>query len=116
MANLITKATRAISSRMFPQKADLQFSRDRLAICKTCFYNSLNFETYTAVQKVKLNLNKVLNFIFRVDQFKGVCLHPECGCDLIKKSQYLEEECPDGKWGEVKEDEEYKSIYISNKK
>lgn len=116
MANLITKATRAISSRMFPQKENSELSKERLAICKTCFYNSLNFETYTMVQKVKLNLNKVLNFIFRVDQFKGVCLQPDCGCSIVLKVTYLEEECPDKKWGEEKEETEFKSIYISNKK
>jgi len=103
--NLIQKAYRAIYSRMFPSRNRSEYAIKRLEVCKECLYNSLNFENYNFMQKVKLNLNKVLNYLFRVKQFQGVCLHPDCGCDLIKKSEHPDEECPDNKW---------KSIYVPN--
>ena len=116
MSNIFIKAKRAILSRMFPQSTTPQYAKDRLLICKDCLYNSLNFNNYSFLQKVKLYLNKVLDFIFRVKGFKGVCLHPDCGCNLVKKAEHPLEECPMNKWEEEKEETEFKSIYIANKK
>lgn len=116
MGSIFTKAKRAILSRMFPQSNTPQYSKDRLEICKYCEYNSLNFNDYSFIQKVKLYLNRVLDYIFRVKQFVGVCLHVDCGCNIRKKSEHPLEECPEGKWAEEKEETDFKSIYISNKK
>ena len=115
MGSIFTKAKRAILSRMFPQSNTPQYSKDRLEICKYCEYNSLNFNDYSFIQKVKLYLNRVLDYIFRVKQFKGVCLEKSCGCSVALKVLYKEEECGYGKWREVI-DADFKSIYISNKK
>lgn len=116
MKNILRKISRAILSRMFPQKETPQYALDRLKICKYCFYNSLNFNEYTKIQKLKLYLNRVLDYIFRVDQFKGVCLHRDCGCNIRKKAEWHSEVCPDGKWEEQKDKEGYESIYIPNNK
>ena len=115
MSNIFIKAKRAILSRMFPQSTTPQYAKDRLLICKDCLYNSLNFNDYSLMQKVKLYLNKVLNFIFRVKQFKGVCLEKSCGCTINLKILIEAESCPQEKWLEIKEGD-FKSIYIPNKK
>jgi hypothetical protein len=116
MKNIFRKISRAILSRMFPQKETPQYALDRLKICKYCFYNSLNFNEYTKIQKLKLYLNRVLDYIFRVEQFKGVCLEESCGCSIAKKVNYIDEKCGYGKWEEQKTEEGYESIYIPNKK
>jgi hypothetical protein len=115
MENILRKISRAILSRMFPQKETPQYALDRLKICKYCFYNSLNFNEYTKIQKLKLYLNRVLDYIFRVEQFKGVCLEESCGCSVSKKVNYIDEKCGYDKW-EVLTETEFKSIYIPNKK
>ena len=116
MKNIFRKISRALLSRMFPQKETPQYALDRLKICKYCFYNSLNFNEYTKIQKIKLYLNKVLDYVFRVKNFVGVCLHVDCGCNLRKKSEWFDETCPEGKWEEQKNSEGFESIYIPNKK
>jgi hypothetical protein len=105
--NIITKAKRALLARILPIKETPSFTDSRLAECKTCLYNSMNFNNYSLSDLVKLYLNKFLNWMLLKEGVnKGVCLHPDCGCDLYLKTKEPEEECPVKKWS---------SIYIPNK-
>jgi len=110
------KAFKAIYSRIVNQN-ETEISKQRLEICKLCYYNSLNFDNYSFMQKTKLFLNRVLDTVFKSEKFEGVCLEPSCGCNIAKKVKYVSptgesEICPLDKWPK----NEYKSIYIPNGK
>lgn len=106
--NIFEKAKRALLARVLPIEEAPRFTQFRLGKCKTCLYNSINFEHYSWIDLFKMNLNKLLDFLFlkkKIDY--GVCLHPDCGCNLYLKTKEPEEECPIDHW---------KSVYIPNTK
>ena len=95
----LRKLKAAIQSRREYKKERTEEQKRRLEICKKCPFNSNNVKQLKNKDKVAIQFNKFLNFIFGVEvDDEAICT--KCGCNLIHKSTQTEEElkCPEKKW------------------
>lgn len=102
MKSILNKIRLAIKSRREYQKTLTELQKKRLKICEVCPTNSDNKSQLTFEDKVKMAMNKTLNFIMRVSvDDDSICTN--CGCNLIFKSSQEDPEnmCPEGKWNNL---------------
>lgn len=102
MKSILNKIRLAIKSRKEYQKTLTELQKKRLKVCKVCPTNSDNKSQLTFEDKVKMAMNKTLNFIMRVSvDDDSICTN--CGCNLIFKSSQEDPEnmCPEGKWNNL---------------
>lgn len=103
MIIIIKKIKAAFKSRLEHKKELTDLQKKRLAVCKTCPFNSENKDKKTRKEKFFMFLNKTLNFICGVSVTEeAVCL--DCGCQIFFKSTQEAKDliCQKGKWNNIK--------------
>jgi len=93
----MNKIKKIILSRLSPKDTDKDWIKDRLEICKSCPFNTDNIEQKTVLDTIKINGNRVVNFILgKKVSDEATC--NVCGCMLVFKVAEEDEYCPKNKW------------------
>lgn len=102
IASILNKLFLPFSSRYKYTKQITDLEQKRMAVCKTCIYNSDNVKNKKFKDKVFLFLNKFTNLLFGIS-VSDTSTCTLCGCDLRFKSMQKEKEnwCEIGKWDNI---------------
>lgn len=97
MKILIRNLIKAVKSRREYKKERTELQIKRLNKCKNCPINSDNKKSKSFKDNFYILLNKILDFIIRVEANENsICT--DCGCNLIHKTSIKEEVCPQKEW------------------